>query len=168
MTTPTAIPTAAVRLREAVREAAVLALVSVALALFYNGVTGKGVFADLQPPAATVTPGSAPEIIPLEKAASLHREGTALFVDSRHDFDFRLGHITGALSAPLKEADAVLSGLREPKDRPVVVYCDGAECNSSLEVGAKFSAAGYTHVYVFFAGWTAWKEAGLPRSEGTP
>jgi rhodanese-related sulfurtransferase len=134
--------------------------VAVAIGLFYNGVTGKGIFGTPKPAAASTQAGPAPEIIPLETAVALHRDGTALFVDSRHEFDFRLGHIPGAIVVPLKEADGIIAGISLPKDRPVVVYCDGAGCNSSFEVGAKFSAAGYTKVYIFFAGWTAWKAAG--------
>ncbi len=147
-------------LRIALREGVVLSVVSLFLALFYNGLTSKGIFADQQPVRPLVAPGSAPEIIPLERAGELQASG-ALFVDSRHAFDFRLGHIPGAINIPLQGSDDVIAGLPEPRDRSVVVYCDGAECNSSLELGAKFSSAGYTKVYVFFAGWTAWKSAGL-------
>jgi rhodanese-related sulfurtransferase len=165
---PVAIPTTRQRLRLAVREAVVLSLVALALAFFYNGVTDKGIFGEPKPAVATPPSGAAPEIIPLEMAAELHRGGAALFVDSRHDFDFRLGHIPGAICIPLKDADGLIAGLTIAKDHPVVVYCDGAECNSSLEVGSKFSAAGYTKVYVFYAGWSAWQSAGNPTAKGQP
>lgn len=147
-------------LRIAIREGIVLSIVSLCLALFYNSLTGKGIFTDEKPVRPTVAPGSSPEIIPLERAGELQASG-ALFVDSRHAFDFRLGHIPGAINIPLQGSDDVIAGLPQSRDKSIVVYCDGAECNSSLEVGAKFSAAGYSRVYVFFAGWTAWKGAGL-------
>lgn len=156
------------RLREAVREGIVLTLVALAIGLFYNAVAGKGIFGDPRPAATASHGGTAPEIIPLEAAASMHASGEALFVDSRHDFDFRLGHIPGAICVPLKESDSVIAGLSVAKDRAIVVYCDGADCNSSLEVGAKFSAAGYSKVYVFFAGWSAWQASGQPTAKGTP
>lgn len=141
------------------REGIALSIVSIGLALFYNGLTSKGIFADEKPRVPVATPGIAPEIIPLERAAELHTSG-ALFVDSRHTFDYRLGHIPGAINIPLQGSDDVIAGLAQSRDRSIVVYCDGAECNSSLELGAKFSVAGFAKVYVFFAGWTAWKSAG--------
>lgn len=149
-------------LRAAVREGIALTAVSLALALFYNGVTGKGVFGEPKPAGTSSSTNAAPEIIPVDMAMRLHADGVATFVDSRHDFDFRLGHIPGALNLPLSGSDETIARLTIPKDRTVVVYCDGAECNSSLEVAAKLSAAGYSKVYVFFAGWTAWKNAGQP------
>lgn len=153
-------------LRTAIREGIILSVISLALALFYNGVSGKGVFAGDRPqPRKTSSATAAPEIIPLEMAAELQRSGEALFVDSRHAFDYRLGHIEGAVNIPLQESDAAIAALAQPKGRTIVVYCDGAECNSSLEVGSKFTAAGYGKVLVFFAGWSAWKQAGLPVTE---
>lgn len=168
MTEAAAIATPRERLREAVREGVVLTLVALALGLFYNAVAGKGIFGRPRPAAAVPYAGTAPEIIPVETAINLHTNGGALFVDSRHEFDFRLGHIPDAICVPLKESDQIIAGLSVAKDRAIVVYCDGAECNSSLEVGAKFSSAGYSKVYVFFAGWSAWQASGQPTAKGTP
>jgi rhodanese-related sulfurtransferase len=162
------IPTPRERFREAFREGMILSLVAVAIGLFYNAVAGKGIFGAAKPAVASPPGGLAPEIIPLETAASLHASGEALFVDSRHEFDFRLGHIPGAICVPLKASDTIIARLGTTKDRPIVVYCDGADCNSSLEVGAKFSAAGYAKVYVFFAGWSAWLASGQPTAKSTP
>jgi len=153
-------------LRMAAKEGLVLTLISLSLALFYNGVTGKGIFSEARAGRSVAAPGPAPEIVPLERASELQRSG-ALFVDSRHAFDFRLGHIAGAVNIPLQDSDAAIAAMPEDRNRTIVVYCDGAECNSSLELGSKFSGAGYTKVFVFFAGWTAWKGAGMP-IEGSP
>lgn len=168
MTGAASIATPRERLREAVREAIVLTLVALAIGLFYNAITGKGIFGDPKPVAPASQAGPAPEIIPLEMAVDLHTSGQAIFVDSRHQFDFRLGHIPGAICIPLQESDTIIARLGSAKDRPIVVYCDGAECNSSLEVGAKFSAAGYSKVFVFFAGWSAWVGSGQPTAKSTP
>jgi rhodanese-related sulfurtransferase len=161
-------PTPDERLREALREGIVVALVAAAIGLFYNAVAGKGIFGAPATAQAAASPSTrAPEIIPLETAVRLHTGGDAFFVDSRHQFDFRLGHIPGAVCIPLQESDTIIARTEWAKDRPVVVYCDGAECNSSLEVAAKFSAAGFDSVYVFFAGWNAWLGSGQPTAQGT-
>ena len=150
----------------AAREAVFLLVISLLLGLSYNGITGKGIF----DPRHRARPAStsnvqAPEIIPLERAQTLFASG-AVFIDSRHAYDFELGHITGAFSIPLKSADDDIAALTVPRDRTLVVYCDGADCNSSLEIGSKLSLAGFTSVKIFFSGWQAWKQAGLETEGG--
>jgi rhodanese-related sulfurtransferase len=98
-----------------------------------------------------------------DEARSLFESGSAVFVDARHSFDFDLSHIKGAISVPLKDYDvkkAALDGI--PKDRLIVVYCDGAECNSSIELSVKLMTDGYRNVRIFFGGWREWIDANLP------
>ena len=93
----------------------------------------------------------------------MYQTGSALFVDARHDFDYKLGHIKGALNVPLKEYDGTKSLLASvPKDRLIIAYCDGAECNSSIELSAKLMNDGFKNVRIFFGGWHDWLSARLP------
>ena len=151
------------------REAVILLVVSILLGLAYNAITGKGIFGPTTPPSTT-TPAdgstTSSEIISLEQAKQLFDAADALFIDTRHAFDFQLDHIPGALNIPLKEAETLVSSFTEPRDRTIVVYCDGAECNSSLEVGALFIMQGYSDVRIFFSGWRSWKDMGY-EMEGT-
>ncbi len=102
-------------------------------------------------------------MISRDEARSLFESGSAVFVDARHDFDFNLGHIKGALNVPLKDYDAKISALSGiPKDRMMIAYCDGAECNSSIELSVKLMKDGYTNVRIFFGGWREWVDANLP------
>jgi rhodanese-related sulfurtransferase len=151
------------------RETTVLFALSLFLGLAYNSITEKGIFgsAEAATPAAMTQPGTASsEIISIESAKQLFDEGDALFIDTRHAFDFKLGHISGAINIPFKLSEAGLKDFDEPKNRTLVVYCDGAECNSSLEVGGMLIMAGYTDVRIFFSGWRSWTEMEYP-TEGT-
>jgi rhodanese-related sulfurtransferase len=147
-------------LRNAVREAALIAAAAVLLATSYNALTGKGIFSDAkhEPSAPPVAQEVPPTFILFEEALGFFNSGEGLFVDARHEYDYKLGHIKGAVNLPLKEFDthtAVYAGW--PKDKLLVVYCDGAECNSSVELAKKLSAAGFTNVKIFFGGWTEWQ-----------
>jgi 3-mercaptopyruvate sulfurtransferase SseA len=91
-----------------------------------------------------------------------------MFVDARHEFDFKLGHIKGAINVPLKDYDlrkSVLNGTSP--DRVIIAYCDGAECNSSIELSVKLMKDGHPTVKIFFGGWKEWEAANLP-VEKTP
>ena len=147
------------------KEAGALLAASLLLGLSYNSFSEKGIFGPTQertPVPPVSNPGVSSELIPVEVAKSLFDSGDALFVDTRHAYDFGLGHIRGAINIPLKGADMLLGTLSVDRNKTVVVYCDGAECNSSPEVGAKFIMAGFKDVRIFFSGWRAWKELDYP------
>ena len=151
------------------REAVSLLLLSILLGLSYNAVVGKGIFqaeTGDRPghPSTGVTPSS--ELISLEEAKQLFDDSSGMFVDTRHAYDYALSHIPGAINIPLKEAESLVTSFPAEKEKTLVVYCDGAECNSSLEVGATFITHGFTDVRIFFSGWSSWRDMGLP-TEGT-
>ena len=106
---------------------------------------------------------SAPTLVKLEGARQLFETQQALFIDSRHEFDFRLGHIRGALNLPVGEFEKRDSALAKiPRDTLLVVYCDGAECNSSFELAGKLYVHGFKNVRIFFSGWQDWTANNLP------
>jgi rhodanese-related sulfurtransferase len=151
------------RLKTASREAVVILFAAIVLGFAYTLVMKKGLFlppaAQSAAPIAGVAGASTPPVfIPLEEAIALHKAGSALFVDARHAFDFHLGHITGAINVPLAEFELSKSPLaRMPKDTLIITYCDGADCNSSIELAKKLADAGFTNVKMFFGGWTEWQ-----------
>ena len=146
------------RLLAAAKEALLVLLSAVLLGFAYTVVTKKGFFSPS--PVATSQPTSivAPEFISFEEAVSFFSQGTALFVDARHEFDYKLGHIKGAINVPLKDFRLENSPLAAvSRDKRIVTYCDGAECNSSIELAKKLSEAGFTNVKMFFGGWNEWQ-----------
>lgn len=142
----------------ALREAAIILVASALLGLAYTFVMKRGFFAP-PPPIAQQSASTAPTFISYEEAKSFFTAGNALFVDARHDFDYTHGHIAGAINVPLKEFDLATSPLATvPKDRLIITYCDGAECNSSIELAQKLATAGFSNVKIFFGGWNEWQQ----------
>ncbi len=96
----------------------------------------------------------------------LREEGRVLLIDVRPAFFFKLGHISGALSLPLKIFDAGFSDIRPQIDAArdagnlVVLYCANEQCPDSLSTARKLSALGYSSV-VYSGGWKEWKDAGF-------
>jgi rhodanese-related sulfurtransferase len=153
-----------IRLRQGSREAAILLLAAAALGFIYTAATEKGMFAPPPPAAPIVVAGIvAPAMITREQAQTDFESGSALFIDARHEFDYKLGHIKGAINIPLRMYDKKKDLLTSvPKNRLLVVYCDGAECNSSIELSTTLAKEGYTDVKIFFGGWRDWSSANLP------
>jgi rhodanese-related sulfurtransferase len=149
------------RFRIAVTEALMITAAAIILGFVYTAVMGKGLFGSS--PATGKEAVSLPSVT-YEEARDLYLKGEALFVDARHTYDFGAGRIKGAISVPLQDFDTIRPMLSIiPKDRALVIYCDGADCNSSRELALKLKADGYTSIKVFFGGWTEWTAHGQPR-----
>ena len=109
----------------------------------YTFVTKQGVFSEKNPAFSAASANL--EMISLEKAKDLYESRGALFVDARHDFEYKMGHIHGAINIALKEIDTHRIRLEgTPKEKMLIVYCDGVECNSSIELALK--PVSYTHL----------------------
>ena len=147
--------------RHSLREALLLLILAGILGFTYTLMTKQGFFSEHKP----VKPAAASnlEMISLARAKELFDGKNALFIDSRHEFDYSRGHIHGAVNIALNEYNAHLPRLNSaPKDKVLIVYCDGAECNSSIELAVRLMEAGFSQVKVFFGGWQEWKSADLP------
>ena len=153
-----------IRLRQALREAGVLLMAAVALGFIYTAAMERGMFARRTPEPPGLPAGlSAPAMISREQARAYFETGAALFVDARHEFDYKLGHIRGAINIPLRLYEAKKSLVDSiPKNQLLVAYCDGAECNSSIELSVKLAKDGHKNVKIFFGGWRDWTDSHLP------
>jgi rhodanese-related sulfurtransferase len=96
------------------------------------------------------------------------RAGGALLVDARIPELYLEGHIAGAVRLSLAEIDETLADFesRIPKDRKLILYCNGYGCPDSFDLGVRLMAAGYSDVLIFEGGFPAWQDAGLPVTEG--
>lgn len=157
--------------RQSAYEAGMIVLLSVFLGFIYTGVMGKGFFrkADdsTRPEEETLVKHGLPQMISVKEADSLFKSGSALFIDARHEFDYENGHIRGAVNVPLKQFDKQPERVKKlPRDMVLVTYCDGAACNSSVELAEKLQKAGFNKIKVFFGGWQAWRDEVLPIEGG--
>ena len=104
--------------------------------------------------------------ITLAEAEELFSRGEAIFIDSRPQEDYRKGHILRALNIPFEEKkkNDLIAQHPLPQDQTLVVYCDGAECQSSVELAKILHQRGFASLKIFFGGWEEWVQAGLPLS----
>ena len=148
-------------LRHTLHEALLIILIATVIGFLYTAFTHRGLFAEKQAPTSDVDTTIVPRFVLYDEAVQLYQSGEATFVDARHSYDFGLGHIKGAINIPLKDfTPDELRGI--PKDKVLVVYCDGQECNSSVDLGKRIASHGYRNVKVFFGGWREWSNNKQP------
>ena len=107
-------------------------------------------------------------MITLAEAEDLWRAGEAAFLDARTADLYAQGHVPRALSAPAEEAEKSLPPFFErlPLTGPLVIYCEGGDCSSSLALAKLLHGRGFTDLRVFNGGWEEWEKAGLPGEKG--
>lgn len=86
-------------------------------------------------------------------------EGTKQYlIDARGAEKFAQGHITGAVNFYGGDVQSripdILSSV--PRDRVVLIYCDGGECELSHHVADVLKQFGYGPVFIYTGGWAEW------------
>jgi len=87
----------------------------------------------------------------------------AVFVDARDSWDFSDGHIPGAVNIPeykFTPDDPNIKYL--DKNRKIIVYCEGDQCEVSQRLAVELQKLGYKKVWIYFGGWKEWFENNLP------
>ena len=110
----------------------------------------------------------AEDFLALDQAKQLWHSGAALFLDAREPADYAAGHIGNALNLPAQsfaQHFGEIAPMLTPES-PVVLYCDGKECDLSHRLAESMREQGYTNLLILSNGWTAWRLAGLPMTPG--
>lgn len=98
-------------------------------------------------------------VVDLATTRQLVQAGTHLVFDARPAEAFQSGHLPGAISLPWQDVEQLFTqyaGLLTP-DTAVLVYCSGADCEESIDLGMRLHGAGFTNVVLFAGGYTAWQ-----------
>ncbi len=101
---------------------------------------------------------SVPQITVYDLAEWLEERRDVVVVDVREPFEWREGHIEGAVHLPMLEAVRRLAEL--PRDRPKAVLCAGGLRSSTVISALKRQGVGGWHNVT--GGMTAWLKAGHP------
>jgi len=103
-----------------------------------------------------------------EKVRQIFAQGGAIFIDTRAFEEYLAGHIVGAVAIPYEEFQSDLMMISE-LDRTVllVTYCDGSDCQSSIDLAVRLNELGFNNVWFYFGGWKEWLAEGLPIVKGS-
>lgn len=131
-----------------------------------------GEYRDLSSGEGPIIPPSAdegdPPFIAIDVAQMEHQMGGVLFVDARDSAEFNCGTIPGSVNLPFDylpeenlEAFIDSSLGNTAKDKHLIVFCSGEECDLSLMLARNLQAYNYTNISIFFGGSREWEKFGL-------
>ncbi len=94
--------------------------------------------------------------------------GIIHLVDARLPHQYREGHIPRAHSIPFESITSGYPAALDllPFEGPIVVYCEGGDCNASRNVASMLIDMGFENVSVFERGLDSWARAGYPIETG--
>jgi len=109
-----------------------------------------------------------------DDVAWLHEHG-ALFLDARRTSVYEQGHIPGARTFSVWEADVdeKVNKLYEERNdpraqlQPIVIYCSGGDCEDSHMLAQKLWGVQFNNLYVYKDGFPDWQKRGGPVKTGS-
>jgi rhodanese-related sulfurtransferase len=107
-------------------------------------------------------------LITIQEAEDLWAAAGAVFFDARGAGPYGEGRVPRARNLPATESGQKLSAeiLELARERTLVVYCEGGDCQSSLALAKRLHDEGFKDIRVMTGGWEEWKKAGLPEEKG--
>lgn len=148
--------------------AAVLLVALVVFFLWYN-LSPTGIIESQHhtKPAQSDKGSGAGLHVTLRQAKHAFDDKDVVFIDARSSTEYAAGHIPGALNVPPSEFARSKPLERLRRDQPVITYCSGEACQSSIVLAEMLiGVRGHIETRVFFGGWEAWKAAGYPIAMG--
>jgi rhodanese-related sulfurtransferase len=94
------------------------------------------------------------------------------FLDARRSDEFAAGHVPGAWSIPIWEADAParitdFEARANPQpSAPIAIYCSGGDCADSRLLAKRLVDLGYRNLLIYRDGFPDWVRQGRPQEQG--
>jgi histidine triad (HIT) family protein len=84
--------------------------------------------------------------------------GSFHLIDARTPEKYAEGHIASAINIFGGEAQSRIPDIiQAPRDRVILIYCDGGECELSHHVADVLKQFGYGPIFIYTGGWADWK-----------
>lgn len=84
--------------------------------------------------------------------------GPYYLIDARGADKFAEGHIPGAVNIYGGEVQSRIPDIiQSPRDRIILIYCDGGECELSHHVADVLKQFNYGPIFIYTGGWAEWK-----------
>ncbi len=123
----------------------------------------KRQLADLKVKAEQLSPDI--RFVDLVSAKKLFDEMQAVFLDSRSPDEYAEGTIRSAIGISIMSVITKKVDLEEvipDKNKLIVTFCSGGECDVAVEMAKELVDRHYTNVYVLAEGYPGWFEADFP------
>ena len=157
-------------MKNAIQEALLIILVSVAVSLVVNALRPEGIRLFAHHEDSTIVHQDEVKEISMDDAISKYSTQAVLFADARLSDAYRKGHIKGAVNLPDQHFDNWIDEIIQQVDpqTEIVTYCSGIDCSQAKDLAEKLSQTGFTRVWYFPGGYDLWIKNRLPTEKDLP
>lgn len=108
------------------------------------------------------------QTVSFDEVAEKINDPASVILDARDQDLYLLGHIPGAINLPVHNFDQVFPEVSQllPIDQPIIVYCEGFNCEMSDQLAEKLLSFGYNQVLVYSGGMEEWTSKNMPVETG--
>ncbi len=93
-----------------------------------------------------------------EQVLQLLEHPELLLIDARRPEDYAAGHIPGARNIFAYDFAAHIPELIAlPRTKPILIYCDGGQCELSHYLAEQLRNLGFQRLYIYEGGWEEWR-----------
>jgi rhodanese-related sulfurtransferase len=96
----------------------------------------------------------------------IERGDDFVLVEALSPISYAASHLPGAINVPPGTEDERAPRRIPDRGTEVVVYCQSATCEASIDVARRLLELGYVNVLHYPGGKDEWREAGLPLEGG--
>jgi len=99
--------------------------------------------------------------VSFEQMLKIIQSNDFIIIDARQEDAFKKGHIPRSVNIfALDEPDIKVPKIFDiPKDKKIIVYCDGGQCDLSHALAKELrDAFGFKQVFLYEAGWEEWSQ----------
>jgi putative oxidoreductase len=107
-------------------------------------------------------------LIGISAARIFMERGTGKVLDARSPELYAAGHLPGAIDCYVYDSDRFLPPVLKaaPLSEPLMVYCNGEDCEDSRFLAQSLQELGYRRIYIYTGGFGEWSRLGLPVTAG--
>lgn len=99
------------------------------------------------------------KIVTFEQMKRIIESPNFVIIDARRPEEYTKAHIPNAINLFAYEDEQILIPkiLSLPKDKTIIIYCDGGTCDLSHHLAEKLiNSFGFTRVFLYEGGWEEW------------
>ncbi len=94
-----------------------------------------------------------------EQVLRLLENPELLLIDARRPEDYAAGHIPGARNVFAYDFAAhIPEFITLPRTKPILIYCDGGQCELSRYLAEQLRTLGFRRLYIYEGGWEEWRQ----------
>lgn len=146
-----------------IKDAIIIIIISVIIALAFNAYSEKGIDLIRKPPEVILdfNQTDLEKTVSYDQVLKMLEDDQYFFIDARPEDLYQDGRIGEAINIyPLDEEEIVFEKIFSiiPEGKTYIIYCNGGTCDLSHDLAQKMIDMGFERIFIYHGGWDDWEK----------